>query len=197
MNDASDISSLYQRFGGDADQYLELGQSNHVQASRERWPLLSAIRPELAMVPPAVGERVEATHAVSPWASVAPVAAPPVPPIPLAAAVRVEPWLAPPVAAPQPEPPAPSTAVTQAMAVMQRAADSFAAAPHLPVPSVPAAPSTPAVTPASVTPATPAPAMPPQAAAPAAPVTPSAEPRPSLQNVFARLAQSGSSSSKP
>ncbi|ARP97161.1 cellulose biosynthesis protein BcsP [Bordetella genomosp. 13] len=80
MNDASDISSLYQRFGGDADQYLELGQSNHAQASRERWPLLSAIRPELAMVPPAVGERVEATHAVSPWAS---AVSPPAPPVPV------------------------------------------------------------------------------------------------------------------
>lgn len=163
MNDASDISSLYQRFGGDADQYLELGQSNHVQASRERWPLLSAIRPELAMVPPAVGERVEATHAVSPWASVAPVAAPPVPPIPLAAAVRVEPWLAPPVAAPQPEPPAPS---------------------------IPAAPPQSAATPTPAAEDAPA-------AAPAAPATPSAGPRASLQNVFARLAQSGSSSSKP
>lgn len=190
MNDASDISSLYQRFGGDADQYLELGQANHAQASRERWPLLSAIRPELAMVPPAVGERVEVTHAVSPWASAAPVAAPPSPP-PLAAAVRVEPWLAPPVVAAQPEPPAPSSAVTLAPA-----ADAFATAPHLPVPSVPAAPSAPAATPAqAAVPA--APVTPAPAAAPAAPSAPSAEPRPSLQNVFARLAQSGSSSSKP
>lgn len=148
MSDATDISSLYQRFGGDADQYLEVGQTNQAQASRERWPLLSAIRPDLAMVPPAVGEPADSPQSVSPWPPTAPVVAPPALPIPSAAAVRVEPWLAPPVLAAQP--------VQQTEPAQQ---------------------------------------VPPQAAA-AAP--PAAAPRPSLQNVFARLAQSSThSSSKP
>ncbi|WP_144637139.1 cellulose biosynthesis protein BcsP [Bordetella genomosp. 13] len=99
MSDSTDISSLYQRFGGDAEQYLEVGQANQAQASRERWPLLSAIRPELAMLPPSVGERADSPNAGSPWPPSSPVVVPAAMPIPLAAAVRIEPWLAPSVKA--------------------------------------------------------------------------------------------------
>lgn len=99
MSDATDISSLYRRFGGDPEQYQEVGQANQAQASRERWPLLSAIHPERAMLPPSVGERADPPNAGSPWPPSTPVVASAVMPIPLAAAVRVEPWLAPPVTA--------------------------------------------------------------------------------------------------
>ncbi|SAH81319.1 cellulose biosynthesis protein [Bordetella ansorpii] len=97
MSDATDISSLYRRFGGDPEQYLEVGQTNQAQASRDRWPLLSAIRPELAMLPPSVGARTDLPAAGSPWPSSTPASASPdvsIPPVAQAIApgsVQVEP----------------------------------------------------------------------------------------------------------
>lgn len=55
MNDSNDISRLYRQFGGDPDQYREIGRTNQAIASRQRWPLLAAIQPGQGYVPPAVG----------------------------------------------------------------------------------------------------------------------------------------------
>lgn len=55
MQASNDISTLYEQFEGDPGQYQEIGRSNHAAASRARWPLLAAIQPGQASVPPAVG----------------------------------------------------------------------------------------------------------------------------------------------
>jgi hypothetical protein len=43
MTQSSDIKSLFQKFGGDAGSYQEIGRENDSQAARHRWPVLDAI----------------------------------------------------------------------------------------------------------------------------------------------------------
>ena len=43
MNNSDDIANLFKQFGGQADQYREIGRSNDAKLSRERWPLLSSV----------------------------------------------------------------------------------------------------------------------------------------------------------
>lgn len=51
---ADDISNLFKQFGGQADRYHEIAQSNEARLSRERWPLLNAIGAEPVNTPPPV-----------------------------------------------------------------------------------------------------------------------------------------------
>lgn len=41
---SDDIANLYRQFGGQPDNYQELGRDNVVRQSRERWPLLADVR---------------------------------------------------------------------------------------------------------------------------------------------------------
>lgn len=54
MNDSDDIANLFKQFGGQADQYREIGRSNDAKLSRERWPLLSSVEPTQATDAPPV-----------------------------------------------------------------------------------------------------------------------------------------------
>ncbi len=41
---SDDIANLYRQFGGQPDNYQELGRDNVIRQSRERWPLLANVR---------------------------------------------------------------------------------------------------------------------------------------------------------
>ncbi|MEI2414851.1 cellulose biosynthesis protein BcsP [Orrella sp. JC864] len=198
-NDRSDdISNLYERFGGSPEQYQEIGRGNEARASRERWPLLAAIDPGQACLPPAVevtadphpepaplaafmpprhaaGIAQGAQHAPEPAAAprsdAAPVSVAPVePPAVAAPPVVAPPVVAPPVVAPPVV--APPVAAPPVVAPPPVAPEPVAAEPAAAVAQPPA------VEPPAVSAQPPAAAAPPQPAA----ATP-------LKRLFAKLAQ--------
>lgn len=225
MSKASDISNLYQRVDGNPNHYRELEEARQTESSRERWPMMSAIRPEELGVRPVRDDMLPATHApaptglepapehdpAQPWqafASVASVAPPPSVAPSVAAPVASDPTFfigsEPTFAVPAQIVPAAATITAPVPApapLMQAPATPFAPGA---VPVVPAAPMVPPPAPAPVyTQAAPvvAPAAPvaasPVATAPVAATQPAFST--GLKGLFARLdrVQSDKESPKP
>jgi hypothetical protein len=61
MTQSSDIKSLFQKFGGDAGSYQEIGRENDSKAARHRWPVLDAIDLSQATALPAAEPDTNAT----------------------------------------------------------------------------------------------------------------------------------------
>ncbi len=101
MSRSTDITNLYQWTGGNPSQYQEVGHAEQAQASGERWPMLSAVRPNRAAVVPVMGGPVVASDAPAsmPVETVAQVAQAAQPIAPQAASPWGEPVVVPPLAA--------------------------------------------------------------------------------------------------
>ncbi len=69
MQGDSDISRLYEEFGGDPGEYREITEQEKAEAARHRWPMYGAARPgDAGLMPPAVDEgRNEKPVPVAPW----------------------------------------------------------------------------------------------------------------------------------
>jgi hypothetical protein len=52
MKQASDVETLFERFGGDARQYQEIGRENEANTARSRWPLLVTLDLAQPVIPP-------------------------------------------------------------------------------------------------------------------------------------------------
>ncbi|GAA4328803.1 hypothetical protein GCM10023144_14970 [Pigmentiphaga soli] len=140
MDDSDDIANLFKQFGGQVDQYQEIGRANEAKLSRERWPLLSSVEATRAAPIPPVRP-----GAGQPAASGAPAAQPFLNALRPPGPGRVEPQLAP-AAAPQ------APFIPQQTPFPQQPPQARQAAPAAASPPAPAAlASTPA--PAAATPA--------------------------------------------
>lgn len=153
MNDSDDIANLFKQFGGQADQYRELGRENDAKLSRERWPLLSSVEARQPTDAPPVQHRDGLTQPVATGLGLAalrsgPPAMPATPVMPAAAP-------APGVASSPPAPAAPKPSMFGFGARLQRKEPSLRAdiapavvpAPVAPTPVTP--PATPVAAPAA------------------------------------------------
>lgn len=75
MKHSDDIVNLFQQFGAKADPYHELARQQEHKLSRERWPLVSAVRDAVADDVPSVDRRAGAPGAPAPQAAFAPAPA--------------------------------------------------------------------------------------------------------------------------
>lgn len=112
MKESDDIANLFKHFGGQAEQYQEIGRANEARQSRERWPLLSSIDAERAAQFPPVDK---VSHGNEPSVSRPPRTEPPAPELSAfrspGRAQRIEPRLSSPV-----EPAAPASVAAESSA---------------------------------------------------------------------------------
>lgn len=174
---SDDIANLYRQFGGQPDNYQELGRDNVVRQSRERWPLLANVRQQ------------EAARAVRPVTGHDPLAAPaaggPLPTVfdeAAAATAAAEAAHRPPIAA------RPRPAVSQATPA-DPVEPVLSAEPLAPAAAAPVAPAAPVVSANPAPFARPAPSAAPFASPPVTVAPASVAAGNELQGMFARLAR--------